>query len=98
MVEIKQTAVAGTLESSDIQIMLSKGKDGIKIDLESEVEAKFGDQIKKIISETLGEFNLDNVQVKAVDKGALDCVIKARTITVVQRALGTEKQPAWEVY
>ena len=27
--EIKETAVAGTLESSDIQIMLSKGTDGI---------------------------------------------------------------------
>ena len=34
--EIKTTAVAGTLESSDIQIMISKGSDGIKIDLESE--------------------------------------------------------------
>ena len=32
--EIKETAVAGTLESSDIQIMLSKGTDGIAIDLE----------------------------------------------------------------
>ncbi|GKT04119.1 citrate lyase acyl carrier protein [Furfurilactobacillus sp. WILCCON 0119] len=96
--EIKQTALAGTLESSDIQLMLSKGTDGIQIDLESDVEKQFGDQIRKVITETLEQFDLDNVKVKAVDKGALDCVIKARTIAVAQRALQTQDQPAWEVF
>ncbi|KRL53108.1 MULTISPECIES: citrate lyase acyl carrier protein [Furfurilactobacillus] len=96
--EIKQTALAGTLESSDIQIMLSKGTDGITIDLESDVEKQFGDQIRKVITDTLAEFNIDNVKVKAVDKGALDCVIKARTIAVAQRALQTQDQPAWEAF
>ncbi|HAT55705.1 MAG TPA: citrate lyase acyl carrier protein [Lactobacillus sp.] len=96
--EIKQTALAGTLESSDIQIMLSKGTDGIAIDLESDVEKQFGDQIRKVITDTLAEFDIDNVKVKAVDKGALDCVIKARTIAVAQRALQTQDQPAWEAF
>lgn len=96
--EIKQTALAGTLESSDIQIMLSKGTDGINIDLESDVEKQFGDQIRKVITDTLTEFDIDNVKVKAVDKGALDCVIKARTIAVAQRALQTQDQPAWEAF
>ncbi|GEP22450.1 MAG: citrate lyase acyl carrier protein [Lentilactobacillus diolivorans] len=95
--EIKQTAVAGTLESSDIQIMLSKGNDGIQIDLESDVKKQFGDQIESVITETLKKFDIDNAKVKAVDKGALDCVIKARTIAVAQRALKTADQPAWEV-
>ncbi|MYV17458.1 citrate lyase acyl carrier protein [Furfurilactobacillus milii] len=96
--EIKQTALAGTLESSDIQIMLSKGTDGITIDLESDVEKQFGDQIRKVITDTLAEFDIDNGKVKAVDKGALDCVIKARTIAVAQRALQTQDQPAWEAF
>lgn len=96
--EIKQTALAGTLESSDIQIMLSKGTDGITIDLESDVEKQFGDQIRKVITDTLAEFDIDNVKVKAVDKGALDCVIKARTIAIAQRALQTQNQPAWEAF
>ncbi|MCF6166023.1 Citrate lyase gamma chain acyl carrier protein [Furfurilactobacillus rossiae] len=96
--EIKQTALAGTLESSDIQIMLSKGTDGITIDLESDVEKQFGDQIRKVITDTLAEFDIGNVKVKAVDKGALDCVIKARTIAVAQRALQTQDQPAWEAF
>ncbi|GAB6093125.1 citrate lyase acyl carrier protein [Furfurilactobacillus curtus] len=95
--EIKQTALAGTVESSDIQIMLSKGNDGIQIDLESDVEKQFGKQIRQVITQTLQAFELTDVKVKAVDKGALDCVIKARTIAAAQRALSTQDQPAWEV-
>lgn len=93
--EIKETAVAGTLESSDIQIMLSKGTDGIAIDLESDVAKQFGTQIKKVITETLTAMGIQNAKVKAVDKGALDCVIKA--IAAAQRAAKTTDEPAWEV-
>ena len=95
--EIKETAVAGTLESSDIQIMLSKGTDGIVIDLESDVAKQFGNQSKKVITETLTAMGIQNAKVKAVDKGALDCVIKARTIAAAQRAAKTTDEPAWEV-
>ncbi|HJA72921.1 MAG TPA: citrate lyase acyl carrier protein [Candidatus Limosilactobacillus faecipullorum] len=95
--EIKQTALAGTLESSDIQITLSQGIDGIQIDLDSSVEALYGPQIKKVITDTLAAYDIDNAKVKAVDKGALDCVIKARTMAAAQRALGTVDEPNWEV-
>ncbi len=95
--EIKETAVAGTLESSDIQIMVSKGTNGIAIDLQSDVEKQFGDQIRSVITETLNKLGVTDAKVKAVDKGALDCVVKARTIAAAQRATDTTDQPAWEV-
>ncbi|WP_203649865.1 citrate lyase acyl carrier protein [Secundilactobacillus yichangensis] len=95
--EIKETAVAGTLESSDIQIMISKATDGIQIDLQSDVEKQFGDQIRQVITTTLNHLGINAAKVKAVDKGALDCVIKARTIAAAQRASQTTNQPAWEV-
>lgn len=78
--EIKETAVAGTLESSDIQIMVSKGTNGIAIDLQSDVEKQFGNQIRSVITETLNKLGVTDAKVKAVDKGALDCVVKARYI------------------
>ncbi len=95
--EIKTTAVAGTLESSDIQIMISKGSNGIEIDLDSEVKKAYGDQINGVIESTLKDFGLTDAKVKAVDKGALDCVIKARTLAAAQRATETTDQPALEV-
>ncbi|MDD9139010.1 MULTISPECIES: citrate lyase acyl carrier protein [Fructobacillus] len=94
--EIKQTAMAGTLESSDIQIVLSQGK-GVEFDLTSDVEKQFGDAIKATIKSVLDAYQIDNVLVKVVDKGALTPVIKARAITAVQRALDLKDQPNWEV-
>ena len=96
--DIKKTALAGTLESSDIQITLSKGDNGINIDLDSSVEELYGDQIRKVITETLNAYGIDNANVKAVDKGALDCVVKARAMAAAQRALATTDQPDWEVF
>ncbi|MFT8325174.1 citrate lyase ACP [Oenococcus sicerae] len=95
--EIKQTALAGTTESSDIQITLSKGNGSIDIDLTSDVKKQFGNQIIKVITETLKKFQITDVKVRAVDKGALDCVIQARTIAAAARALNTADQIKWEV-
>ncbi len=95
--EIKTVGVAGTLESSDIQIMISAGKNGIEVDLDSEVAKSYGDQIKKVITETLNKFGITNAKVKATDKGALDCVIAARTLAAVQRATETTDAPRLEV-
>lgn len=95
--EIKKTAIAGTLESSDVQIMLTQGTDGIAFDLVSDVAKQFDDAIKQTINQVLSEYGIQNVIVKVVDKGALDMVIKARTVAVVQRALDTVDEPKWEV-
>lgn len=94
--EIKQTAMAGTLESSDIQITISAASE-LTIDLDSSVADLYCEQIEKVIKETLAAYGIERAHVKAVDKGALDCVIKARTMTAAQRALGTSATPNWEV-
>lgn len=89
--EIKQTAVAGTVESSDIMITLVPNEaQGIEISLDSSVEKQFGRQIRKVIQETLALLKVESVKVTAVDKGALDCTIQARTIAAAYRAAGEE--------
>lgn len=90
--EIKQTAVAGTVESSDIMItIVPSDANGIEITLDSSVEKQFGKQIRKVIEETLGLLKVDAVKVTAVDKGALDCTIQARTVAAAYRAAGVEQ-------
>ena len=86
--EIKN-AVAGTLESGDILIQIAPG-DGLNIDLQSSVAAQFGRQIKAVITETLTGLGIDNASVKATDKGALDCTIRARVTAVAVRATGKD--------
>ena len=82
--EIKN-AVAGTLESGDIMIQIAPG-DGLQVELQSSVAAQFGRQIKALITETLTGLGIENAYVKATDKGALDCTIRARVTAAAVRA------------
>jgi citrate lyase subunit gamma (acyl carrier protein) len=92
--ELKQASVAGTLESSDIMITLEPGAKGIEVELESVVEKQFGREIRRAITETLKGLDVKNAKIKAVDKGALDCTIRARVKTAVSRA-GGRSVSAW---
>lgn len=85
--EIKTTGVAGTLESSDIMVTVNHSEiEGIQIELNSTVEKQYGDAIREVIRETLLQLGITQAQVKAVDKGALDCTIRARIKTAAYRA------------
>ena len=86
--EIKN-AVAGTLESGDIMVQIAPGE-GLQVDLQSSVAAQFGRQIKAVITETLTGLGIDNAYVKATDKGALDCTIRARVTAAAVRATGKD--------
>ena len=94
--EIKQTCVAGTMESSDIMVTLEPGKNGIEIELKSNVKVQFGKEICRAITETLEEHEVKNAKVTAVDKGALDCTIRARVKTALCRA-GVKTALDWKV-
>ncbi len=95
--KIHQAGIAGTLESSDITIHIeeNEGK-GIEIQLKSTVLNQFGNQIRHVIQETLQELGITDVLVRATDKGALDCTIRARLLTAVSRATHSSCFP-WEV-
>lgn len=94
--KIVKSASAGTIESSDIMVTVEpNNQEGIQIDLQSSVEKQFGDQIRKVLTETIEGLDLDNVNVIAVDQGALDCTVQARTVVAVYRA-AEESNYNWE--
>ena len=82
-------ASAGTLESGDILIQIAPGH-GLEIELQSSVEAQFGRQIKSVITQTLEGLGINDACVRAVDKGALDCTIRARVTAAAVRATGVD--------
>ena len=88
--EVKE-AFAGTLESGDIFIQIAPtDQKGVQIDLDSTVKYQFGNQIKKVITETLQGLGIENATVKATDKGALDCTVRARVTAAAVRATGKD--------
>jgi len=89
--KIQKTAVAGTMESSDIMVTIAPNEgNGMEIDLDSTVEKQYGKIIRRTIEETLKELKVHDARVHAVDKGALDCAIQARVKTAAYRASGEQ--------
>lgn len=93
--EIRKPAIAGTLESSDCQVTIEPGNGKIDFELESAVINQYGNQIKKVAYETLENLGIDNVKLTIVDKGALDCTIKARIEAAVYRSVGQIEDLPW---
>lgn len=84
--EILKSAAAGTLESSDAMVTVEPGEGCIDLELSSSVMNQYGRQIKATVLETLDRLQVTNARITVVDKGALDCTIKARVECAVFRS------------
>ena len=92
--DIIKTAVAGTLESSDCMVTIEPAE-GLELDLESAVIRQYGKRIQEVALETLDRLQVRNARVSIVDKGALDCTIKARVECAAMRAAEHEGRISW---
>lgn len=93
--KIEKAAVAGTLESSDVMVTIEPAVGGIELDINSAVIHQYGAQIKAVVMETLKRMEVEEARVGIVDKGALDCTLKARVECAVNRACGVSAGIDW---
>ncbi|MCD1124937.1 citrate lyase acyl carrier protein [Jinshanibacter sp. LJY008] len=92
--KIVKEAVAGTLESSDVMVRIAPiGGSEIDLQLNSSVEKQFGDAIRETVMDTLAKLGVTGVQLIIDDKGALDCILRARLQTVLLRASDSKELP-----
>lgn len=90
MKEIIREASAGTVESSDALVQITPA-DGLELEIESVVLPQYGAAIRAAALETLGALGVAKAHVRILDRGALDCVIRARVETAALRAAEVEK-------
>ena len=83
--DILKNASSGTLESSDAYVEISKS-DVLTVEIESVVKQQFGKEIEAAVFDVLKEQGVDAAFVKVIDRGALECVIRARVETAALRA------------
>ena len=83
--EIRKSAAAGTLESSDCMVTVEPGE-GIHLELSSSVMNQYGRQIKAAVLETLERLDVKDANVTVVVKGSLECTLKARGECAVFRS------------
>lgn len=85
--EIVRSASAGTMESSDAYVEIEPAQE-LQIQLESVVQQQFGEEIRCVVEEMLRESGVDKANVRVIDRGALECVIRARVETAILRGKG----------
>ena len=84
--KIVREALAGTMESSDLMVKIAPADGELDIVIHSEVIKQFGDQIRHVVITTLRAMEVHQGLIIIEDKGALDCVIRARLQSAVLRA------------
>ncbi|MGE5678464.1 MAG: citrate lyase acyl carrier protein [Pseudomonadota bacterium] len=92
---LKKPAIAGTLESSDAQIMVEPGNGRIELIIQSSVLNQYGKQIKATLEEVLDRLEISDARVSVVDKGALDCTLKARLECAIFRSCEVNENYPW---
>lgn len=85
--DILKNASAGTMESSDAYVEIEPAET-LSVELESVVQEQFGDDILAVVNEVLKENGVEKAGVRVIDRGALECVIRARVETAIIRGKG----------
>lgn len=85
--EIIRSASAGTMESSDAYVEIEPAE-ALEVQLESVVQEQFGDEIRAVVGEVLAQCGVERATVRVIDRGALECVIRARVETAIVRGKG----------
>ena len=87
MADIIKLATAGTDEKSDAVITVEPNESGLQLEIRSVVMNQFGPAIEATVREVLAEMGIENAVVTVADRGALDCVLRARLETAILRGL-----------
>ncbi|PWC17288.1 citrate lyase acyl carrier protein [Brenneria corticis] len=93
--KIIKESLAGTLESSDLLVKVAPAQGELTVVINSEVIKQFGHRIRQVVNETLQALEVTAGTIVVEDKGALDCVIRARVQSAILRAADVQ-QVEWE--
>lgn len=85
---IQKNASAGTMESSDVYVEIEPNEKGLELQIQSVVQAQFGDAIREVVTQMLQEQGVEHATVRIADRGALECVLRARVETAILRGKG----------
>lgn len=90
-----KAAVAGTLESSDALISVEPGGGSLSLSIQSSVQNQYGKQIRQTLMEELARLEVTDARISIVDKGALDCTLRARLQCAIFRGCEIEENYPW---
>ncbi|MEL7555887.1 MAG: citrate lyase acyl carrier protein [bacterium] len=85
--EVKKTATAGSLESSDVLVTVSPAAgSALEFKIESIVIKQYGKRIRSVTEEVVNTAGIESGSILVQDRGALECTLRARLETALARA------------
>ena len=92
MANLLKPSQAGTLESGDVMVSLVPAElgSGIFVELESLVLLQYGAAIRQTVQDVFLTAGIVDAKIHLIDRGALDCTIRARLKAAISRAGGSE--------
>jgi citrate lyase subunit gamma (acyl carrier protein) len=85
--EVKRTATAGSLESSDVLVTVTPAaSSAVDLKIESIVIKQYGKRIRSVTEEVVKTAGIKGASVLVQDRGALECTLRARLETAIARA------------
>lgn len=86
--KVLAAVTAGSLESSDVLVTITPfEEDRIEFIIESIVIKQFGRRIRQITEEMVQKAGITAARVHVQDRGALECTLRARLETAIERSL-----------
>lgn len=79
-------AVAGSLESSDVMVRV-RPAEVLTLEIKSPVLEQYGEAIRQTVAEVLADRGVTAAEIELIDRGALDCTIRARLQTALERSI-----------
>lgn len=80
------SVIVGSLESSDAMITITPSEqEKVEIEVDSIVKKQFGERIEKVSASMVSASKLARAKVKVQDRGALECTLRARLETALER-------------
>ena len=89
--KVVREGVAGTEGKMDLMVSVSPGEGGLQVEVEGKDVEFFGEDIKRVVVETLKGMGIESARVKVVEKTPLDFTIRARVRAAALRAMGVEE-------
>jgi len=86
MKAVKDSA-AGSLESSDVLVsVIPAGGSAVSLSVDSIVFKQYGARIRSVAEEMIDTSGLSGASVMIQDRGALECTLRARLETAIERS------------
>lgn len=84
----KKASVGNANQNADCVIEIKPRARGVKLKLNSLVEAQYGDAIKKAVDSEIKKQEIKGAEITITDRGAIDPVLRARLECVIKRGRG----------